>query len=183
MFRAFMGLPLHPLAVHAAVIFVPLLALGSAGYAVLPRVRRRLGWVMWGLAIAAPVTTFVATESGEAFQQVLTVKQYSAHVLDLVATHAEFARAMFSSQPVSASRRSCSYCSLAPYEVAACRDGWRPRWSLSYWPSPAPISSTFTWLVIRARGRLGPACSSPQLYPDPQSSGLARLCFEQHDRK
>jgi hypothetical protein len=49
MFRAFMGLPLHPLAVHAAVIFVPLLALGSAGYAVLPRVRRRLGWVMWGL--------------------------------------------------------------------------------------------------------------------------------------
>jgi hypothetical protein len=48
-----------------------------------------------GLAIAAPVTAFVATESGEAFQQVLTVKQYSAHVLDLVATHAEYARAMF----------------------------------------------------------------------------------------
>jgi len=59
------GLPLHILVIHAAVVFVPLLALGAIVYAVVPRWRARIGWAVIALALAAPVVTFVSKESGE----------------------------------------------------------------------------------------------------------------------
>jgi uncharacterized membrane protein len=68
-FEEFLGLPLHPLAVHAAVVFVPLLALASLVYALVPRLRARVGWVAVLLAIAAPVSAVVARQSGEAFAE------------------------------------------------------------------------------------------------------------------
>ncbi|WP_248960087.1 DUF2231 domain-containing protein [Sphaerisporangium perillae] len=67
MFDQILGLPAHPLMIHAAVIFIPLLALGSVVYGVVPRVRPSIAWAVVLLAIAAPVTAFVAKESGEAF--------------------------------------------------------------------------------------------------------------------
>jgi uncharacterized membrane protein len=59
------GLPVHILVIHAAVVFVPLLALGAIVYAVMPRWRARIGWAVISLAIIAPIVTFVSKESGE----------------------------------------------------------------------------------------------------------------------
>jgi hypothetical protein len=68
MFETFMGLPLHPLVIHAAVVFVPLLILVALGYALVPRLRSRLGWLAVLLAVIAPLTTFAAKLSGDAFR-------------------------------------------------------------------------------------------------------------------
>jgi uncharacterized membrane protein len=63
------GLPVHVLVLHAAVVFVPLLALGAIVYAVMPRWRPRIGWAVLLLAIIAPVVTFVTRESGLKFYE------------------------------------------------------------------------------------------------------------------
>src|SRR3954447_3791236 len=58
------GLPLHPLIVHAVVIFVPLGALSAIGFALLPRWRWLLRWPTLLFAIAAVVFTRLAVVSG-----------------------------------------------------------------------------------------------------------------------
>lgn len=63
-----MGIPAHPLLVHAPVVFVPLLILVGIGYALVPPLRRYLGWVAIVLAIAAPGAAFLAKLSGDAFR-------------------------------------------------------------------------------------------------------------------
>ncbi|GII88083.1 hypothetical protein Ssi03_60730 [Sphaerisporangium siamense] len=69
MFEEVLGLPAHPLIVHTAVIFIPLLAVGSVVYGVVPRWRPALGWAVAALGVAAPLTAFAARQSGEAFQE------------------------------------------------------------------------------------------------------------------
>jgi uncharacterized membrane protein len=59
------GLPVHALVLHAAVVFVPLLALGAIAYAVVPRWRPRINWAVGILAVITPITCFVTRESGE----------------------------------------------------------------------------------------------------------------------
>jgi glucan phosphoethanolaminetransferase (alkaline phosphatase superfamily) len=68
------GLPLHPLVIHAAVVFVPLLAIGSVAYAVLPGLRRLLWWAVALLALAGAGSTILARFSGVAFRQRLLRK-------------------------------------------------------------------------------------------------------------
>jgi uncharacterized membrane protein len=68
-FEEINGLPLHPLAVHAAVVFVPLLVLASLAYALVPRWRARVGWVATLLAVVAPIAAVVARQSGGAFAE------------------------------------------------------------------------------------------------------------------
>jgi predicted ferric reductase len=63
-----MGLPLHPLVIHAAVVFVPLLVLAGLAYAFVPRLRPRIGWVAVLLALVAPLILFMAKLSGDAFR-------------------------------------------------------------------------------------------------------------------
>ncbi|MBM2622257.1 hypothetical protein JIG36_42820 [Actinoplanes sp. LDG1-06] len=65
MFDQINGLPVHVLVLHAAVVFVPLLALGAVVYALVPRWRPRMGWALALLAIVAPAATLVAKLSGE----------------------------------------------------------------------------------------------------------------------
>ncbi|WP_433298314.1 DUF2231 domain-containing protein [Actinoplanes sp. CA-030573] len=65
MFDQINGLPVHALVLHAAVVFVPLLALGAIVYALVGRWRPKIGWAVLLLGIIAPVCTFVAKESGE----------------------------------------------------------------------------------------------------------------------
>lgn len=69
MFEEIVGLPMHPLVVHAAVVFVPLLIVASLVYALVPKLRARLAWVAVTLAVIAPLTAAVAVLSGDAFQQ------------------------------------------------------------------------------------------------------------------
>ncbi|MDT5033160.1 MAG: hypothetical protein QOC94_3331 [Actinoplanes sp.] len=65
MFDQISGLPVHVLVIHAAVVFVPLLALGAIVYAVLPRWRSQIGWAVISLAVIGPIVTFVSMESGK----------------------------------------------------------------------------------------------------------------------
>ncbi|MEV0273013.1 DUF2231 domain-containing protein [Hamadaea sp. NPDC050747] len=65
MFSDILGIPAHPLYVHAAVVFVPLLALFAVVYAVVPRWRAKTGWLTAGLAVLAPLAALVAKLSGD----------------------------------------------------------------------------------------------------------------------
>lgn len=69
MFEEVAGLPLHPLAVHVAVVLVPLLVLAALGYALVPKIRAHLEWVAVVLAVLGPVSAVVARQSGNAFAQ------------------------------------------------------------------------------------------------------------------
>jgi hypothetical protein len=60
------GLPLHPLVVHAAVVFGPLAAVAALGYLV-PRWRDGLRWPMVVLAVLATGAIVVAYLSGGDF--------------------------------------------------------------------------------------------------------------------
>jgi uncharacterized membrane protein len=60
------GLPLHPLVVHAAVIFTPLAALAALAFLV-PRWRERLRWPMIVLAVIATGAIVLAYYSGISF--------------------------------------------------------------------------------------------------------------------
>ena len=64
MFDQVNGLPVHALVLHAAVIFVPLLALGSIVYALVPRWRPKTGWAVAILAVVAPISALVSKLSG-----------------------------------------------------------------------------------------------------------------------
>ena len=63
------GLPLHPLIVHAVVVFVPLGALSAILFAVMPRWRWLLRWPTLLLALGAVVVTRLAVISGTQLQK------------------------------------------------------------------------------------------------------------------
>jgi hypothetical protein len=67
MFEEIAGLPMHPLVIHAAVIFIPLLGLAAIAYGFVPWVRSHLRLVVAGLAIVGPVAATVTKLSGDAF--------------------------------------------------------------------------------------------------------------------
>lgn len=58
------GVPLHPLVVHAAVVFTPLAALAALAYAV-PSWRDKVRWPLVVLAAISLVSIWVAYFSGE----------------------------------------------------------------------------------------------------------------------
>jgi hypothetical protein len=64
-----MGLPAHPLLVHAAVVLVPAAALAMALTVLWAPARDRLGWAAPGLAVLAALVVPVVAGSGEALQQ------------------------------------------------------------------------------------------------------------------
>jgi hypothetical protein len=90
------GIPAHPLLVHAAVVFAPLLALFAVGYAVVPRLRNRLGWIVVALAVIAPASTLASKLSGEAFRRRLEGKQLtSPEMLTKLSAHESFGALAF----------------------------------------------------------------------------------------
>ena len=80
----FLGLPLHPLVVHAAVVLIPLACLGALVVVVSPRARERYGWLTVAFAVAAAGAAITARLSGEAFAQGL------AGIAPLIATHRQY---------------------------------------------------------------------------------------------
>ncbi len=86
MFDQFNGLPLHPLVVHAAVVFVPLLVVTAILYGLVPQLRSRIGWVAVLLAVAAPAAALVAMLSGQAFKESRFAGQ-PAEALQPIVTH------------------------------------------------------------------------------------------------
>jgi hypothetical protein len=67
-FEEVLGIPAHPLIVHAAVIFVPLQILAALVYGLLPGLRPRVTWAVLALAVIAPATAWAAKLSGQAFR-------------------------------------------------------------------------------------------------------------------
>jgi uncharacterized membrane protein len=91
MFETFLGIPMHPLLVHFVVVFVPLLVLAALAYALVPRLRARVGWLLVGLAVIAPLCALAAKISGDAFRARLAGRNHaSAQLLSLVDGHRHF---------------------------------------------------------------------------------------------
>jgi uncharacterized membrane protein YhaH (DUF805 family) len=90
-FEEFMGVPLHPLLIHAAVVFVPLLVVASIAYAVVPFVRAYTFWAVALLALAAPGAALLAKLSGDAFRSRLIARNLvSPEILGKVTQHQQF---------------------------------------------------------------------------------------------
>jgi uncharacterized membrane protein len=87
LFETFMGLPLHPLAVHLPVIFIPLLVLATLAYVFLPGYRGRFAWAAVALAVIAPLSALGAKLSGDAFRARLANKGASHNLLSQIDTH------------------------------------------------------------------------------------------------
>jgi hypothetical protein len=92
-FDRVLGIPAHPLYIHAAVVLVPLLALTAVLYAVWPGSRRHIRWPLVALALAAPGAVFFAKESGETFSTNRAFQ--SPQVKALVAQHENYANSLF----------------------------------------------------------------------------------------
>jgi Predicted membrane protein (DUF2231) len=67
-FEEFLGIPAHPLLVHGAVVFVPLLVLAAIAYAAVPFTRRYIWWAALALAVVGPGSAWAAKLSGQAFR-------------------------------------------------------------------------------------------------------------------
>jgi hypothetical protein len=89
MFEQFLGLPAHPLLVHAAVIFGPLLMLFVLVYGLVPRLRARTGWVLVALAVVAPIALWASKLSGDAFRARLAARGVAAEMLARIDVHRE----------------------------------------------------------------------------------------------
>lgn len=64
-----LGLPAHPLIIHAAVVLIPLLVVGAIVFAVWPAVRGRIDWAVGALAVVAPLVATAAVLSGNNLRQ------------------------------------------------------------------------------------------------------------------
>jgi len=82
LFDSLFGLPGHPLLVHAAVVLVPLAAIGTVVVAFWPAARNRIGWITAVLGVVGFFFAFFAKESGEALLE-------SVRVTEAVKSHAD----------------------------------------------------------------------------------------------
>ena len=90
MFDQIGGLPVHVLVLHAAVVFIPLLALGAIVYGVIAPWRARIGWAVLLLGIIAPACAFVARESGLKFYDRVVKQGVSPKGRELLDEHMHF---------------------------------------------------------------------------------------------
>lgn len=74
------GLPLHPLIVHAAVVLVPIAALAALLMVAMPRLRATYGALTVAVAVAAAISAVAARFTGEWFLDGLGLRG-SARVL------------------------------------------------------------------------------------------------------
>lgn len=88
MFGTILGIPAHPLLIHAAVVFIPLLIVGAIVYAAWPPFHPRIGWAVTALAIIAPIAALFAKLSGENLRdQLIAKKLTSPEILSKIAQH------------------------------------------------------------------------------------------------
>jgi cell division protein FtsW (lipid II flippase) len=85
----FNGVPLHPLVVHAAVVFGPLASLAALGYVGLPRWRDRLRLPMVVVALMAGGAIVAAYLTGKSF---FASRPAAIQALPLLHTHQTHAR-------------------------------------------------------------------------------------------
>lgn len=87
-FDEFLGVPTHPLAVHAPLVLVPIAAVIAVVFAVRADWRRRIGWFAPATVLVLVAMLFVAKESGEAAED-------ADNVFGDIDLHAELAEQTF----------------------------------------------------------------------------------------
>src|SRR3712207_5026021 len=85
------GLPLHVLALHAAVVFGPLAAVVSLAYVGLRSWRDRLRWVSLVATLAAVGAIWLAHYSGVAFFDSARFDGFSGEALAKIEKHEDYA--------------------------------------------------------------------------------------------
>lgn len=91
MFEEVLGIPAHPLILHAAVVFIPLQVLFALAYAFVPAWRRHVAWVVAALVVLAPGAALLAKLSGDAFRaRLVNRKEVSPGALVQVDTHRSY---------------------------------------------------------------------------------------------
>jgi hypothetical protein len=83
------GVPLHPLIVHAVVVFVPLGAVSANLFAVVPRWRWLLRWPTLLLALASVVLVRIAVITGTSLKN---DKNFTGTLGDRISTHMTWAQ-------------------------------------------------------------------------------------------
>lgn len=83
------GLPLHPLVVHAVVTMLPLSALGTLWFALMPRWRWLTRWPAAVLAVGGAAAAWVARLSGQALLQDRPALLQAEPLRDRVLRHVE----------------------------------------------------------------------------------------------
>jgi hypothetical protein len=90
-FEQVLGIPAHPLLLHAAVVFIPLQVLFALGYAFIPTWRRYIAWAVAALIVLAPAAALLAKLSGDAFRaRLVNRKEISASALVQVDNHRSY---------------------------------------------------------------------------------------------
>jgi hypothetical protein len=87
------NLPLHPLVIHAAVVGIPLAALLAFLFA-FPKTRQWARWPLGIVVVGATAVTYVARQSGLAFEAALGIKPGNP-VGDLILKHSLLANQLF----------------------------------------------------------------------------------------
>jgi uncharacterized membrane protein len=88
------GLPLHPLVVHAAVVFTPLASLSALAYVALGRYREQLRWPTLVLAVVAFGSIWAAYLTGNNFFASPHFDNFSGELLDRIEKHQSYARTL-----------------------------------------------------------------------------------------
>lgn len=87
MFDYILGLPMHPLVIHAVVVLVPLAALLAVAHVLVPKWRRALRWPVLLGGLVTVSTAFVAAQSGERLLMRVSQVRADSTNFDLLATH------------------------------------------------------------------------------------------------
>lgn len=90
MFDEILDLPAHPLIVHAAVVFVPLLVAAALAYVLVPFVRGWMVWALAGLAVVAPLVVWYATTAGYRLRNRLASQGMGEETLGKIDEHSDF---------------------------------------------------------------------------------------------
>jgi membrane protein DedA with SNARE-associated domain len=88
------GLPLHPLVVHAAVVFAPLAALSALAYVGLPKHRDKLRWVTLVVVLIGFVSIWAAYLTGQNFFGTDRFDHFSGKPLERIEHHQSLARTL-----------------------------------------------------------------------------------------
>ncbi|HEY5697284.1 MAG TPA: DUF2231 domain-containing protein [Acidimicrobiales bacterium] len=89
------GLPAHPLIVHAAVVLVPLAAIGTIAIAVSAKARLHIGWIVVALTASAFVLALLGQGSGESLQEKTDESELTEEHAELGETMPWFALPIF----------------------------------------------------------------------------------------
>lgn len=131
------GLPAHPLMVHAAVVLVPLAAIGTVVIALWGAARRRIGWIVVGFAVAALAFSWLAEASGEPLEE-------RVDETEAVEEHAELGETM----PVFAALLALGSGAVMVLDTVRRRHDGEP----VGWHRPAAIALSTLAIVTSAAG-------------------------------